>query len=97
MVDRYYKDTMDNMNKALMTLSPTPARAAPPAPQGGRRRGLDPRLSATSSAARSASAETVTYVSNIFTHHLQLLTEQAQRREAASGMGKPDEPGHSQV
>jgi membrane-bound lytic murein transglycosylase MltF len=91
MVDRYYADEpMDNLNKVLMTFASY--NAGPGRIRQIRRetekRGLNPNVwfgNVERVASERIGRETVTYVSNIYKYYItyRLMTDQAQRREAA--------------
>jgi membrane-bound lytic murein transglycosylase MltF len=91
MIDRYYADEpMDTLNKGLMTFASY--NAGPGRIRQIRRetekRGLDPNVwfgNVERVASERIGRETVTYVSNIYKYYItyRLMTEQAQRREAA--------------
>ena len=92
MVDRYYKDEpMDDLNKALMTFASYnagPGRIRQLRNEA-EKRGLDRNVwfgNVERIASERIGRETVTYVSNIFKYYVsyRLLTEQAERRAAAT-------------
>ena len=91
MMDEFYADEpMDDLNKALITFASY--NAGPGRIRQLRRetekRGLNPNVwfgNVERIASERIGRETVTYVSNIFSHYIsyRLITEQAERRNAA--------------